>query len=437
MQHSDWRGPFRASLLGLLAKIFFLLSFRSTVLEAMDVEDEESLTQRTDEEVVLTVSAEDRTSDVPTYSQIVVNETSQASHMDNAARAVYPSHLRTLISEFDGVMPVARLGELPHDDQIRLSQLNGVPNRPCTARFSLEDNSVDSSVILDQVVTTGVERRQVKCIQRFRTGMVEVTFASKNACDLFLSQSAIPSSRRRFVFSRQAGNASLFVTIRDAPWELPDKLITDRLEQYGTVLSHRRAFNQALLPERVHDGRRVLRMVLRHDIPSFIKFGPFLVRVYYPGQPKVCWKCSSADHIGRECTSQYCFNCDKCGHLASACDEHVKCSLCKSEEHLAVDCPGNWGRRTYGERTPSRQEEPEPVDNDGMDTDNPDPEADDQQELDPFHSENLSDSSSDEVSDSADEPSSQDTSPLPRQRKRSATKPPGIQKKSRTDENPP
>ena len=174
----------------------------------MDAKGEESLTQRSHEEIVLT--AEDRTSDVPTYFQIVVNETSQTSHMDDAARAVYPTHLRTLISEFDGVMPVARLGELPHDDQIRLSQLNGVPNRPCTARFSLADNSVDSSVILDQVVTTGVEHRQVKCIQRFHTGMVEVTFASKNACDLFLSQSAIPSSRRRFVFFRQDGKCFSF-----------------------------------------------------------------------------------------------------------------------------------------------------------------------------------------------------------------------------------
>lgn len=187
----------------------------------------------------------------------------------------------------------------------------------------------------------------------------------------------------------------------------------------------------------MHDGRRVLGMVLRRDIPSFIKFGPFLVRVYYPGQPKECWKCFSADHISRDCPLQYCFNCDKCGQFASVCDEHVKCSLCKSEEHLAVACPGNWGCRTYGDRTPSRHEEPEPVDNDGMDTDNPDPEADDQQELDPFPSGNLSDSTIDEVSDSADEPSSEDTSSLPRQQKRSATKPSGVEKKSRTDENPP
>lgn len=411
----------------------------------MEIADEESSTPipgRNNEEVVLTVPVGERTSDVPTYSQMVVNETSQSSHMDNAARAVYPTHLRTLISEFDGVMPSERLGELSHDAQIRLSQLNGVPNRPCTARFSVADNSVDSSVILEQVVTTGVERRQVKCIQRFRTGMVEVTFASKNVCDLFLSQSAIPSSQRRFVFSRPAGNSSLFVTIRDAPWELPDKLITDRLEQYGTVISHRRAYNQSLLPEKVHDGRRVLRMVLRCDIPSFIKFGPFLVRVYYPGQPKVCWKCSSAGHIGRDCPSQYCFNCDKSGHLASDCDEHIKCSLCKAEDHLAVDCPGNWGRRSYGERTPSRSEDPDPVDpgpadSDEMDPENSASEVEDQQDLEFFTSENLSDTTVEEVSDSVDEFSSEDTSSLLQQRKRSATKPSGGQKKSRTDENPP
>lgn len=156
------------------------------------------------------------------------------------------------------------------------------------------------------------------------------------------------------------------------------------------------------------------------------KFGPFLGHVYYPGQPKVCWKCSSADHIGRDCSSQYGFNCDKSGHLASACDENIKCSLCKVEDHLAVDCPGNWGRRTYGERTPSRPEDPDPADDDGMDADNSSSEVDDQQDLEHFHSENLSDTTVEEVGYSVDEFSSE-----------SATKPSGVQKKYRTDENPP
>ena len=232
--------------------------------------------------------------------------------------------------------------------------------------------------------------------------------------------------------------------VRDAPWELNDKLITDRLEQYGTVLSCRRAFNQSLLPEKIHDGRRVIRMSLRRDIPSFIKFGPFLVRVFYPGQPKVCSKCASPDHIGRECPSLSCFNCDKCGHLARDCDELIKCSLCKSEDHLAIDCPANWGQRTLAQRTPPRTEEPEPAMDTGeeeIDDESTVAETEDSQELqepEPFPSEDLTGSSSEEeVSDSIDEFTSSDVDPTPHQRKRSAVKLSTIHKKSRTDENPP
>lgn len=61
--------------------------------------------------------------------------------------------------------------------------------------------------------------------------MVEVTFAKKKDCDLFVSRAAISSLQRPFSFSR----SMIFVTGQDAPWELSDKLIADRLEQYGTV----------------------------------------------------------------------------------------------------------------------------------------------------------------------------------------------------------
>lgn len=61
--------------------------------------------------------------------------------------------------------------------------------------------------------------------------MVEVTFAKKEDCDLFVSRAAISSLQRPFSFSR----SMIFVTVQDAPWELSDKLIADRLEQYGTV----------------------------------------------------------------------------------------------------------------------------------------------------------------------------------------------------------
>ena len=60
------------------------------------------------------------------------------------------------------------------------------------------------------------------------------------------------------------------------------------------------------------------------------------------------------------------------------------------------------------------------------------------QEPEPFPSEDLKGSSSEEeVSDSIDEFTSSDVDPTPHQRKRSAVKDSTIHKKSRTDENPP
>ena len=136
---------------------------------------------------------------------------------------------------------------------------------------------------MEEVVSTGVERKFVKCIQRFRSGVVEITFARKADCDLFLSKAAIPSPRRPSFFGRPARTSFTFVTVRDAPWELNEKLITDRLEQYGTVLSCRRAFNQSLLPEKIHDGRRVIRMSLRRDIPPLLNLVRFWCGFFTPG----------------------------------------------------------------------------------------------------------------------------------------------------------
>jgi len=93
-------------------------------------------------------------------------------------------------------------------------------------------------------------------------------------------------------------------------------------------------------------------------IPPFMTFGQFLVQIFYPDQPRVCWKCGSPEHIGRSCPKYYCFDCDQFGHVAHACKEHLKCSLCKADDHLVIDCLGNWGGRTRAHRTPNRTEEP-------------------------------------------------------------------------------
>ena len=400
------------------------------------------------EDVVITLPSDERTSDVPPrWADIVVNE---ESHMANRAQAVYPAHLLSEVNTFDGVMPETRLGELTDAERLRLFRLNTLPSRPCSARFTLHDNSVDSREIMDRIVATGVPRAHVKCIQRFRSGQVDVTFTRTDSRDLFLSKAGI-TIRQRPARTRPAWQSGIFVTVWDAPWELPDDLIALRLQEYGEVHSNRRAYNQSLLPEKIHDGRRVLRMTLEKSIPPFIKIGSFLVRIFYTDQPRVCWKCQNPDHIGRDCPSSFCFNCDRPGHKAHDCDEHIKCSLCKSENHLAIDCAYNWGRRTRAQRTPQRtvpEDESTPLDLGQESDDQEQSEASDDRETeqetgdeDLSASDGRSESMSQEdpVSPSIEEFTSSDTNadaPLP-QRKRGGNVETHPQKRTKTDENPP
>ncbi|XP_044174344.1 uncharacterized protein LOC122957975 [Acropora millepora] len=134
----------------------------------MDVDAEEAwitVPEGRPDNIVITVPiTEERSSNDPSWAERVDTE---RNHMDSNATAVYPTHLRSEICDFDGVLPTQRLGELSHDNQLRLFRLNGVPNRPCTARFALPDPSIDSSPIMEEIVSTGVERKFVKCIQRF------------------------------------------------------------------------------------------------------------------------------------------------------------------------------------------------------------------------------------------------------------------------------
>ena len=161
---------------------------------------------------------------------------------------------------------------------------NSVPNRPCLARFTLSDNSIDSKTLLHQIVATGVPRPHVRCIQRFRLGQVDVTFSWSDLRDFVLSKASIMICQRP-AYPWPAWQLGTFPTVRDAPWELPHDLIVQRL-------------------------------------------------------------------------GEHCFNFNQSGHTVHFCEEHIKCSLCKAEDHLAIDCPGNWGRRTLARRTPERTEEP-------------------------------------------------------------------------------
>ena len=79
--------------------------------------------------------------------------------------------------------------------------------------------------------------------------------------------------------------------------------------------------------------------------PCRMRFGRFLLRFSYRGQPKTCRLCNSPDHLAQSCSRVVCFNCDQHGHVAKNCPDSVLCSICKSPEDFSAHCSHSWLRR--------------------------------------------------------------------------------------------
>lgn len=192
--------------------------------------------EREQEDVVITLTREPEPSSDASmrWANRVAAEDPATSHMGQSSRATYPAHLVSEVMSFNGVMPEESFGELSSESQLRLSHLNSVPNRPMSASFMLADNSVDSNTILDKIITMGIPRTHVTCIQCFRSGQVDVTSAERESGELFLSKVATTFERRPSA-PRLTWQSGIFMTVRDAPWELPDDVIEQCLQKYGSV----------------------------------------------------------------------------------------------------------------------------------------------------------------------------------------------------------
>ena len=214
--------------------------------------------------------------------------------------------------------------------------------RPCSAFFHLPEQFTTVKDIFDGLLRDGIPASPVRCLQRLPNDGVLVTFSSEEVRNRFLRKSSL-IIRKRISVVHPASRRLTFVNVYDAPYELPDSAIEERLKPYGRIYSHRRGKCQGY-PD-VFNGVRHLPMALEDDIPCFLRFGRFQVRVKYENQPKTCRKCNSPDHLAKECTAVVCFNCDGTGHLSRSCPDGMRCCICKSKEHVAVDCIHSWYRR--------------------------------------------------------------------------------------------
>ena len=245
------------------------------------------------------------------------------------------------LSALLGNRPPAGRSSFEHDNY---SFHNRLPDRPCTAYFYLQDTSISSEDIFSELSAHGLRSTDVRCLQRNPAGHTYITFSTNSKRNTFLKKSS-------FVSRRQASNCNLvphfnrrvFVAVYDAPYELANEAIAHRLSRYGNIESHRRSSMQN--HPSIHNGNRTFCFNrLSKHIPSFIRFGKFLLRVKYSGQLPTCRKCHCHDHQAKDCPNTVCFNCDGIGHTCHNCPTGELCLICRSSEHRAAFCPFSWKR---------------------------------------------------------------------------------------------
>ena len=219
---------------------------------------------------------------------------------------------------------------------------NALPNRPLTAFFTPQVR-LPASDVFRAFRESNVNSSDVSCLQRTSNGQVVVTFRRAECKELFLRKSVLNVAGQPCAL-QDVDRPLTYLQIFDAPHELPDPAIIQRLSRYCDVIHHRRGFFTEPGWEHVHNGVRHYRVRIKSPIPSFLRFDRYYVNFRYIGQPRTCRLCGQTNHLASACHTIICFNCEKTGHLASDCPCPIYCNICKSPNHRARSCPLSWSR---------------------------------------------------------------------------------------------
>ena len=214
------------------------------------------------------------------------------------------------------------------------------PDRPHTGYFSSEYFS-DSKEVFDALKKYNCPPKSIQCLQRRVSGDMLITFATAELKEKFVRQSFIQFEEGPAVINDDDRPVT-YLNVCDAPHELSDDAIILRISKYCSTVSTRRG---KFPGSDVCNGIQHFRVRKIISIPSYLRFGKFLIRLSHDGQVHTCRRCNELGHFANEFKNKVCYNCEQTGHESKDCKEHILCSICKCPSHLARACKYSWSAR--------------------------------------------------------------------------------------------
>ena len=144
---------------------------------------------------------------------------------------------------------------------------------PCTAYFQASVFA-ESAAVFDALKAQGFASSSVRCLQRRLTGEMLIAFSSAHMKKAFVEKNSIQISQRRYAIN-DSGRFLTYLNIYDAPHELSDNVIIKRLEPFCKVVSYCRG--RYPRNKLVFNGNRHFRVRITAAIPSYLRFGKFLI----------------------------------------------------------------------------------------------------------------------------------------------------------------
>ena len=177
---------------------------------------------------------------------------------------------------------------------------NIMSERPLSVVFAVDQTSENSvKDIFQDLQNIGIPAHGVRCLQRASNDRFCITFGKENYRNTFLKKSSfIPHFTNGCPLLSTSSNL-VYVVGYDTPFKVSDEAIRNRLSQFGVVRSSRRCKLQTM--PGIFNGIRVFGMEISKPVPSFLRFGRYLVRLKHKDQIPTCRKCNRPGHQARTC----------------------------------------------------------------------------------------------------------------------------------------